>query len=67
MNINDSQPAIGKKQCCTDFCTKTFNTPNGEIVNAYKCSRKEFSASDIWNIQKQRRQFTVGATIVVSG
>ncbi len=67
MNIQNRETSNNEKQCCVDFCTTTFNTPDGEVVNAYKCNRKEFSALDAWSIQKQRRQVAVGSNIVVTG
>ena len=67
MNINDNQAANNEQQCCVDFCTNTFHTPVGEIVNAYKCDTKQVSASDIWSIQHQRRQLVIGANISVTG
>jgi hypothetical protein len=67
MNINDNQTSISEKQCCADFCSTTFITPEEVIINNYKCSRKEFSTADAWNIQKQRRQFAIGSNIIVTG
>ena len=40
MNINDNQATDNKQKCRVDFCTDTFNTPVGEIVNAYKCQHE---------------------------
>lgn len=67
MNINNNQTANNENQCCADFCSETFTTPEEVIVNTYKCNRKQFSASDIWSIQKQKRQIAVGSNIVVTG
>lgn len=67
MNANSTQTSNQEKQCCVDYCSTTFPAPDGEIVNAYKCNQKHVSASDIWRIQKQRRQVTVGVNFVVTG
>jgi hypothetical protein len=66
MNINDNQ-SNNEKQCCVDYCSTTYTTPEDVIINTYKCNRKQFSTSDIWSIQKQKRQIAVGSNIVVTG
>lgn len=67
MNINDSQIQDIEGQPNIDFCVTIFSTPGQEVSNAYKCSQKQFSASDIWNIQKQKRPSTISQNIIVSG
>jgi hypothetical protein len=54
----DAQSAIG-------YCKKTFNTLGEQVVNSYRCNQKQFSTSDMWSIQKQRRQTTIGPGIKV--
>jgi hypothetical protein len=53
--MNNNQTETIEKKCCIDFCTNTFEVSGQEVV--YKCDDKEFSSSDMWNIQKSRRQF----------
>jgi len=67
MNINDNQTQNKEGQCFIDFCTTTFSTSGGEVANSYKCNQKKFSTSDIWSIQKRKRQFTIDPNIIVTG
>ena len=62
MNITNNQTVQNEKECCID-CKTSFTVAGGELVNNYKCHQKEFTSSDLWSIQKQRRQFTVNTTI----
>jgi hypothetical protein len=48
-----------------DYCKRTFNAPGHQVVNSYKCNQKQFSSSDMWSIQRQRRQITIGPGIRV--
>lgn len=57
MNINNSQNQSA--QCCVDYCTTTFSDNEQTIVNAHKCEGKKLSSSDIWNIQKQRKEVSL--------
>lgn len=57
MNISNSQNQTSK--CCVDYCTTTFSGTEQSIVNAYKCEGKKLSSSDIWNIQKQRKEVSL--------
>ena len=59
MNTISDQTALNEEQCCIDSCTKTYVTEETTIVNAYKCDSKALVTSDVWNIQKQRRQQTI--------
>ena len=67
MNIKETNPKNEENQDFIDLCTTTFSASGEEIVNTYKCNQKQFSPSDIWNIQKQKRQFAIGSNIVVTG
>ena len=49
-----------------NFCSTTHYATDQVIVNTYKCDQPHFSASDMWNIQRQRKQFTIGSTISVN-
>jgi hypothetical protein len=55
---NDVQYAAG-------YCKQTFHTSGEPVVNSYKCNQKQFSASDMWSIQKHRRQIAIGQSINV--
>jgi hypothetical protein len=61
MNIHNNEPA--NNHANVDYCEKSFNVSGQEIVNSYRCSQKPFSVADMWNIQKQRKQFTIGSSI----
>jgi hypothetical protein len=67
MNINETKSQNEQGPDLVDFCTATFIISVEEIVNAYKCNQKQFSTSDIWNIQKQKRQLAIGPKIVITG
>lgn len=65
MSNNQILTQVSEAQPGVDFCQTSYNGTDGQIVNSYKCNRKHFSAPDMWNIQKQKRQATVGANIIV--
>ena len=48
-----------------EFCKSSFNVEGQEIINTYRCNQKPFAASDIWKIQSQRKQVSVGLNITV--
>ena len=48
-----------------DYCKRTFNASGQQVVNSYKCNQEKLTTSDIWNIQKQKRQITIGPGIRV--
>jgi len=61
MNTASMQTKNNDVQYAVSHCKKTFNTAGEPVINSYKCNQKQFSASDMWNIQKQRREITIGA------
>jgi len=66
MNTGIIQTKNNEAQDANGHCQKTFSTSGEPVVNSYKCNQKQFSASDMWRIQKQRRQITVGVGINVN-
>lgn len=56
MNNNDQTETMELKND-VDFCSTSFEVQGQELVNNYKCNEKKFSSSDMWNIQKKRREF----------
>lgn len=64
MNTDNTQSK--NTGCCIDHCSTTFKSEEQVIVNSYKCNRKRFSSYDNWNVQRQRKQFTIGTTITVN-
>lgn len=62
MNINESKTANNEAQRGAEFCQASSSNSENEVVNSYKCNQRPFSASELWNIQKQKRKFTVGST-----
>lgn len=54
MNI---QTKNSEAQCCVDYCETTFEGSGQQVVNSYKCNQKHFSASDMWNIQRNKRDY----------
>jgi hypothetical protein len=65
MNTSISQTKNNDLQYGISHCKKTFNSSGEPVVNSYKCNQKQFSASDMWSIQKQRMQITIGQGIHV--
>lgn len=55
MNFNYNQTELNN-ECCADVCNKTFHVEEREIVNTYKCTKRKLSASEIWNIQKNKKE-----------
>jgi hypothetical protein len=39
------------------FCTRTFETSEGQVENSYVCAQGRFTAWQMWNVLKQKRQF----------
>ena len=56
--MNNNQTETTEAKCCIDFCTNNFEVAGENLTNNYKCNEKKFSSSDMWNIQKNRREFT---------
>ena len=65
MNTSIIQRKKEDAQFGVDYCKRTFNASGQLVINSYKCNQKQFSASDMWSIQKQRRQITIGQGISV--
>ena len=65
MKKNNNQLASTELQCCIDYCETTFKVAEQEVVNTYKCNQAQFSASDLWSIQSQRKQPVVGTVISI--
>jgi len=59
MNNNLNEQSINESQCCVDYCATSFNVDGTEVVNRYPCNQKQFSPADLWNIQKNRRNFSI--------
>ena len=49
-----------------DYCKRTFNAPGQQVVNAYKCNQGKLTTADIWNIQKQKREFRKSAGLMLN-
>ena len=45
-----------------DYCENVFEVSDQQqpVVNVYKCNQRHFSALDMWNIQKQRKEISIG-------
>ena len=63
MNSKNDQSTGSNSQCCIDYCKTSFKTADNEIVNVYKCNQQSFSTSDMWNIQRKKKQFEVNGGI----
>ncbi len=63
MNILNNQTENNDAQCCVDYCRTTYNVAGGEVVNNYRCNQQPFSASDLWELRKNKREFTIRAGI----
>lgn len=64
MNIYNNQPANNETQCCIDYCQTSFYVAGQEVVNNYKCNQRQFSASDMWNIQKNIKQTNIRNSVL---
>ena len=59
MRTNNNFAEMEQQEQNKDHCSQEFLTGEGTtIVNSYVCSQRKFSASDLWNIEKRKRQFT---------
>lgn len=54
MNYNNQTEMNDK--CCPTSCSKNFEAAGQQIVNNYRCGEKKFSTSDMWAIQKNRKE-----------
>ncbi len=46
-------------ECGMHYCKKTFDISGRQIVNNFKCNQKKFSTSDMWNIERNKKQFAI--------
>ena len=65
MNTSISQTKSNDLQYGISHCKKTFISSGEPVVNSYKCNQKQFATSDMWGIQKQRKQITIGQGITL--
>ena len=65
MNTSIIQDKKQDAHFAVDHCKRTFNASGQQVVNAYKCNQGKLTTADIWNIQRQRRQITIGPGIRV--
>ena len=56
--MNNDQTGTMESKSGIDFCSTSFDVDGQQLVNNYKCNEKKLSSSDLWNIQKNRREFT---------
>ena len=56
MNTNNTENFQNKER--QSICTRTFESPEGQIKNSYLCNQPRFTVSDSWNLLKRRRQFS---------
>jgi hypothetical protein len=47
-------------QIGVDYCEAVFDVPGQQVVNTYKCDQRFFSVLDMWNIQRNRKEISVG-------
>jgi hypothetical protein len=40
-------------------CTQTFETSEGQLQNSYVCGQGRFTSAEMWNVLKQKRQFSM--------
>ncbi|HKP31159.1 MAG TPA: hypothetical protein VJT83_00445 [Chitinophagaceae bacterium] len=59
MNANNNFAEMEQSHPNHDHCSQEFLTGEGTtLVNSYVCSDRKFSVSDLWSIEKRKRQFT---------
>jgi hypothetical protein len=64
MNRKNNKAVDSEAQCCIDYCKTSFNVSGQEVVNNYKCNQRQFSASEMWNIQKNRKQSAIRRSVL---
>ena len=57
MNNNNNLDQNSESQCCLDHCKTSFNAGGQEVINLHKCDQRQLSSADVWNIQKNKREF----------
>lgn len=55
---NNNQTETKNLKTGSEFCSTSFEAAGEQVVNNYKCNEKKLTASDLWHIQKGRREFT---------
>ena len=56
--MNNDQTETMEPKNGIDFCSTNFEVGGAQLVNVYKCNEKKLTSSDLWNIQKRRKEFT---------
>lgn len=56
--MNNDQTETMESKSGTDFCSTNFEAAGQQLVNNFKCNEKKLTSTDLWNIQKSRREFT---------
>jgi hypothetical protein len=63
MEQNNNQIETNESKCCIDYCNQVIESDSQQVTNSYKCGQAKFSTSELWNIEKRRRQFSRRSTI----
>jgi hypothetical protein len=63
MGSDNLQTGNNGSNCCVDDCKETFTVAGQQVVNNFKCNQKQFSVSDLWYIQKNKRELSIRTTI----
>jgi hypothetical protein len=59
MNSTSNLIETNEAKSFTGYCSKSFEIEDQTVVNSYKCNGKKLSTSDLWTIQKNKRQFSI--------
>jgi len=55
--MNNNQTETTEKKCCEESCTNTYAVNDRQVTNSYKCNQPKFSLTELWHIEKRRKQF----------
>jgi hypothetical protein len=65
MNTPKHQAQSREAQCCIDYCETNFQVRGRAVINSYKCNQKQFLAADLWNIQNNKKQVSIGSAMSI--
>lgn len=55
MNPNTNQTDVNPIECCPGSCKTVYEVAGIAIVNNYRCGQRPFSVSDMWHIQRSKK------------
>lgn len=62
MNLN-YQEANNATPRFTHSCKTTYQGSGAPVVNSYKCAQQQFSASEMWRINRDKKSVSIRTSI----